>query len=204
MKSPFPKALKLSIDDLGVFHLLVGDELPIGEFLLGRKHAEANWVVSMGQTMHAGVRWTLTCVGDDRVLVPGEICTLGAQRYAIHQPDPASPLLWLQSLESDMPGVLLLAPGELEGFAVGPPGSAWVLEGVQHAIQISALPGGLRIACEGGVRYSKGDGEFDGARPHQEASWSRPGQQMFWNAVHAGSGPPFFVTLEPLVSPLAQ
>ncbi len=202
VKSPFPIALKLSIDDLGVFHLMAGEELPLGRFLLGSKHAESEWVATLCQTLHCGARWTLSGVGDDKVLIPGETCSLDRQEYVVCQPDPGSPLLWLQPVGSDLPGILLLGPGDMEGFAVGPPGSAWVLEGVQHAIQICALPEGLRIACEGGVRYSKGDGEFDGARPYQEARWSQSGQQMFWNAARAGSGTPFFITLEPLAPPL--
>lgn len=196
-KSPFPSALRLSIDDVGVFVLLAGDSIPIGSLLLGHKHAEGAWVCNLACSLHSGAQWTVSGMGEARVLSPGEQWTLAGQTYTILQPDAASPLLWLKSQSEDVPGLLLVAEGAGEGFELGLPGGAWELEGVRHAVAFSALESGLRIACEGGVRYSKADGEFDGARPFQEASWSGGGKEMFWNSARAGSGAPLFITLEP-------
>lgn len=135
-------------------------------------------------------------------LVAGETVELAGESYRVRVPDEASPLLWLQPItdvgSSERPGLLLMAVGETLGFSIGTAGCAWQVPGVERAIHLSANPEGLRVACEGGVRYSAGDGEFDGALPYQEASWSSTDQQMFWSQARGGSGPPFFITLEPV------
>ncbi|MFT4647970.1 MAG: hypothetical protein ACI9X4_001185 [Glaciecola sp.] len=198
VKSPLPAALKLSIDDLGDFVLFAGNQLPVGSLLLGSTHAEGGATCTLTQSLHDGVQWKLSGVGADRILIPGELWIFAGQEYMVRQPDPASPLLWLQATSPEIPDFLLLAEGSSEGFDIGPPGCALELEGVEHAVACSALESGLRIACEGGVRHSSGDGEFGGARPFQDAPWAISGQQMFWNAARPGSAAPLFITLEPL------
>ncbi len=198
VKSPFPQALRLSIDDLGEFILLVGDHIPAGDLLPGLENGETGVVCTLARSLHGGAQWQVSGMGEPHTLEPGGDWTLGARTYRIEQPDPASPLLCLRAKDSEAPSILLLAEGVGEGFDLGLPGCAWEMEGIQHAVLVEAHECGLRIACEGGVRHSEGDGEFDGARPFQEAPWGMGSRQMFWNSARAGSGAPFFITLDPM------
>ncbi|MCA9001164.1 MAG: hypothetical protein KDB61_04520 [Planctomycetes bacterium] len=194
--SPFPVALRLSIDDLGEFRLQIGEELTVEPGVFEGAMAPAR--ASLTRSLHGGARWHLAQGSEDRELLPGDTWGAAGRKYTLLAPDPGSPMHCWKPMGFEAPGVIWMAPGEWEGFSIGRLGTDWSLGGLPHPVELTALDGGLRIACEGGVRKAVGDGEFGGAEPYQLADWTCTQRQSFWNAARPGSGPPLFVTLDPL------
>ena len=186
------RVLRMAVDDVGEFLLV---PVPQG----GVEHEGLGLGLRFEQSLLAGPVWSarrLSQGGDEWQVLDGRNADLGGARLA--RPGEGSPCAVLRPKKqtSGIPeGGILLVPMGLEmGFTLGPRGSGFAVADLDQPVAVFLEPDGLVVGCKGGVRCSRGQGDFDGSLPKRNIAW--PGDETVTIWCQARPGAPLFINLQ--------